>query len=225
MRGFGRATGRRLACFVKRRQPMNSRVKAIVSTFASMRYSAEARFVLSHRAIRAWPALLFLSYATACGADTACRHALVNEQKALAYRGDVADSGAPIIVRRDVNLDGREDLLVGHTCGNHGCDYSIFLGRADGKYCRVEGELGMSVRPEVGMVDVRLEGSKGRTIAIVTWTAAGATSGSYERYRLANGKITKLCDLWYGMGENPSEQTAEAAERIAVDGTEPCRGP
>jgi len=190
---------------------------------ASARYSVMARFVLSHRAIRALPAFLLLSYATAWGADTACRHPLVVEQKALAYRQDVSDTSALIIVRRDVNLDGREDLLVGHECGNHSCSYSIFLGRADGKYCRVEGELGMSVAPEAGMVDVRLEGSKRQTIAIVTWAAAGRTSGSYGRYRLANGKITKLCDLWYE--ENPSELTAEAAARIAVDGTEPCRGP
>lgn len=190
----------------------------------SARYSAGARFVLSNRAIRAWPTFLLLWYATAYGADTACRHPLVTEQKALAYRGYAlkSDTEASIIVRRDVNLDGREDLLVGNVCGNHGCNYTIFLRRADGKYCRVEGDFGMSVAPEAGIVDLRLEGSKGQTI-VVTWTAGGRTSGSYERYRLANGKITKLCDLWYGMGEN--EQTAEAAERIAVDGTGPCRGP
>ena len=204
---------------------MKSPVKAIVSTFASARYSAEARFAISYRAIRAWLTFLLLSYATACGADTACRHPLVNEQQALAYRGDVADTAAPIIVRRDVNLDGREDILVGHTCGNHTCGYSIFLGRADGKYCRVEGELGMSARPDVGIVDVRLEGSKRPTIAIVTSTATGRTSGTYERYRLANGKITMLCSLWYELEANPSELTAEAAEMIAVDGTGPCRGP
>ena len=185
--------------------------------------SAVARFVLSHRAIRAWPTLLLLSYATAYGADTACRHPLVIEQKALAYREDASDTSPLIIVRRDVNLDGRMDLLVGHECGNHSCSYSVFLGRADGKYCRVEGELNMSVAPEAGMVEVHTEGSKRQTIAIVTWAAAGRTSGSYGRYRLANGKITKLCDLWYE--ENPSELTAEAAARIAVDGTGPCRGP
>jgi len=179
--------------------------------------------VISHSVIRAWPSFLLLSCATACGADAGCRHPLVIEQKALAYRRGASDTGDPIVVRRDVNLDGREDLLVGHFCGNHGCLYSIYLGRADGNYCPVEGVLSMSVTPQVGMVDVRLEGSKRPTIVIVTWTAAGATSGSYERYRLANGKITKLCDVWHGMDTNSSEQTAEAAERVAVDGAKPCR--
>ena len=206
---------------------MKSPVKTIVSTFASARYSVGARFVLFHRAIRAWPTFLLLSYATACGADTACRHPLVTEQKALAYRVDTSDTSTLIIFRRDIDLDGREDLLVGHECGNHTCGYTIFLGRADGKYCRVEGELDMSIRPDTGMVDVRLEGSKRRTIAIVTSTATGANSGTYTRYRFANGRITSLCTLWYELetGTNSPDRTAEAAaERIAVDGTGPCRG-
>src|SRR5258708_33967509 len=108
--------------------------------------------------IRAWPIFLLLSYATACGADAGCRHPLVSEQKSLAHRRDASDTGTHIIFRRDVNLDGREDLLVGHYCGNHGCLYSIYLGRADAKYCPVEVGLGLSVPPEAGMVDLRLEG-------------------------------------------------------------------
>jgi hypothetical protein len=218
----------RIEASVRRHQPARFLVKAIVSKFAGARDLAEVRFVLPHKAIRAWPIFLLLSHATAYGADTACRYPLVTEQQARAKRFldelDDYDTRVPI-VRRDINLDGREDLLIGHRCGNHACDYRIYLGRADGKYCRVVGGLGMSVAGETGLIDVRLEGSKPRTITIVTASALSADGAEYEIYRLANGILTRLCSLSYIGRGDPSDPTDEEVERFIAGGAASCRHP
>lgn len=175
-----------------------------------------------------WPIFLFLIPSAACAADTVCHYRLVSEEWALAHRVDDANTriSSPIVFRRDLDLDGREDLLVGQACGNHGCEYSIFLARGNGRYCLIDGELGMSVAPKLGLVDVQWEGTKRSAVVIITWMSAGATSGSYERYRLADGRITKLCEIWYGVTGVPSEETAEAAKSIVErpDGGDRCRG-
>lgn len=177
---------------------------------------------------RGWPIFLFLIHAAACAADTRCHHRLVSEDEALAYRVDEANTRilSPIVFRRDLDLDGLEDLLVGQACGNHGCEYSVFLARGNGRYCLVDGELGMSVAPKLGLVDVQREGPTRGSVVIITWMSAGATSGSYERYRLTESRLTKLCEIWYGVTGIPSEATAEAAKTVVEqpDGGDRCRG-
>lgn len=180
---------------------------------------------------RGWPIFLFLIHAAGYAADPACHHPLFSEKEALAHLVDEANPDRkPIIVRHDLNFDGREDLLVGQACGNHGCEYSVFLARANGRYCLIDGELGMSVAPKLGLVDVQPEGSKPRATIIITWMSAGSMSGSYERYRLADGRITKLCEIWYDLAGVripgiTSEKTAEAAKNVAeqAGGSDRCR--
>jgi hypothetical protein len=171
---------------------------------------------------------LFLISSAACAADAPCNHRLVSEEWALAHRVDDANTRilSPIVFRRDLDLDGREDLLVGQACGNHGCEYSIFLARGNGRYCLIDGEVGMSVAPKLSLVDVRPEGAKRGAVVIITWMSAGVTSGSYARYRLADGRITKLCEIWYGVTGVPSEETAEAAKSIVeqLGGGDRCLG-
>ncbi len=180
---------------------------------------------------RGWPLFLFLIHAAAYAADPACHHPLFSEKEALAHRVDDAiPNQKPIIFRHDVDLDGREDLLVGQACGNKGCVYSVFLARANGRYCLIDGELGMSVAPQLGLVDVQPEGSKRRATIIITWMSLGGDSGVYERYRLADGRITMLCEVSYDAGARipgiTSEKTAEAAKNVAEQpgGGDRCRG-
>ena len=37
-------------------------------------------------------------------------------------------------IKYDINLDGRDEVILGVTCGNAGCDYYVFDRNKNGKY-------------------------------------------------------------------------------------------